>query len=366
MLLGNGDGTFQTERVFSVGNNGPFDIAVGDFDNNGQLDFAAPIAADDLLAVVTFGTQHVSVAAVNDAAIVTGDDIAVVQEAGGIANGTPGIPTDTGDLGSTDADGTADAWNAVTTATASTGGYGTYTITSAGVWVYTLDNTNATVQALNGASTLPDSFTVTTADGTSHTVNVTINAQNDTPVITGTTTGDVEEAGGVNNGTAGIPSDTGNLDSDDVDNPDDSWNAVLAATASIGGYGTYTLSAAGAWAYTLNDNNATVQALEDGETLSDTFAAQTVDGTTQTVTITITGQNDTPALANVDASVSFTETPARSRSTPVLGSRLRMSTTVRLRRRPSRSRPVSWSAICSAPTRPVLRSFWTMTARQAC
>ena len=32
-------------------------------------------------------------------------------------------------------------------------------LTAAGVWIYTLDNNNAAVQALNGGATLTDSFT---------------------------------------------------------------------------------------------------------------------------------------------------------------------------------------------------------------
>ena len=38
-------------------------------------------------------------------------------------------------------------------------------------------------------------------------------------MITGDTTGDVTEAGGVNNGTPGTPTATGDLDAADVDNP---------------------------------------------------------------------------------------------------------------------------------------------------
>ena len=50
--------------------------------------------------------------------------------------------------------------------TASAGGFGSFTMTAAGVWTYTLDNANSAVQALNVGGTLTDSFTVTTADGT--------------------------------------------------------------------------------------------------------------------------------------------------------------------------------------------------------
>ena len=55
-----------------------------------------------------------------------------------------------------------------------------------------------------------------------------------------------------------------------------------------------TLTAAGLWTYTLDDNNAAVQALNAGDTLIDTFTAVTTDGTSQVVTITINGANDAP------------------------------------------------------------------------
>ena len=82
------------------------------------------------------------------------------------------------------------------------------------MWTYTLDNSNAAVQALNAGDTLTDSFTVTTVDGTAQVVTITITGANDAAVISGDTTGDVTEAGGVNNGTPGTPTATGDLDSD--------------------------------------------------------------------------------------------------------------------------------------------------------
>ena len=85
--------------------------------------------------------------------MITGAATGAVTEAGGVANGTPGIPTATGDLNSTDVDNPSDAWTAVGTATASANGYGSYTLTAAGVWTYTLDNSNAAVQALNVGQT---------------------------------------------------------------------------------------------------------------------------------------------------------------------------------------------------------------------
>src|SRR4029077_395428 len=98
---------------------------------------------------------------------------------------------------------------------------------------------------------LTDSFTVTTVDGTSQLVTITINGANDAAVISGVASGSVTEAGGIANGTSGIPVAVGNLDANDVDNPNDAWTAVGTATASANSFGVYTLTAAGHWTYLL-------------------------------------------------------------------------------------------------------------------
>src|SRR5947208_2929523 len=101
-------------------------------------------------------------------------------------------------------------------------------MTAGGVWTYTLDNTKAAVQALNSGATLTDTFTVTTGDGTSHPVTVTINGTNDAAVISGTASGSVVEAGGVANGTPGTPTATGTLTDTDVDNAANTFTAAAA------------------------------------------------------------------------------------------------------------------------------------------
>ena len=159
----------------------------------------------------------------------------------------------------------ANTFQAVATAAASIGGYGTYTVDAAGHWSYTLDNSNPTVQALNDGQSTTDTFSVLTADGTAQTITITINGTNDAAVISGDIVGSVIEAGGVANGTAGTPTVTGNLADTDVDNAADTFQAVATAAASIGGYGTYTVDAAGHWTYTLDNSNPTVQALNDGQ-----------------------------------------------------------------------------------------------------
>ncbi len=152
------------------------------------------------------------------------------------------------------------------------------------------------MQALNVGDTLNDRFTVTTIDGTAQLVTVTINGANDAAVITGDTTGTVTEAGGVANGTPGTSFAVGDLGAADVDNPSDSWTEIETPTLSANGYGTFTIDAAGLWVYILDDDNAAVQALNVGDTLTDTFTAITVDGTSQLVTITIDGANDAAVI----------------------------------------------------------------------
>ena len=61
--------------------------------------------------------------------MISGDATGAVIEAGGVANGTPGTPTATGDLNSTDVDNPGDAWTPVGRRPRRTSGYGTYTLT---------------------------------------------------------------------------------------------------------------------------------------------------------------------------------------------------------------------------------------------
>src|SRR4029077_4152791 len=127
-------------------------------------------------------------------------------------------------------------------------GFGSYTVTAAGVWTYALDNNKVAVQALNVGDTLTHRFIVTTIGGATQVVTITITGANDASVVTGDTAGSVVEA----NGSPGIPTVSGHLDSADPDNPDDAWAEVGTATASTGGFGSYTMTDEGVWSYTLD------------------------------------------------------------------------------------------------------------------
>ena len=151
-----------------------------------------------------------------------------MTEAGGVDNSTPGTPPATGDLNSTDVDNPNDLWVPVNTPLLSQ--FGTYTLTEAGVWTYTLDDDNPAVQARNVGQTLTDTFAAFTVGGTEQLVTITINGADDAADVTGPVTGTVVEAGELNNSNPGTPTATGDLSSSDLDNPNDAWTPVGTTT----------------------------------------------------------------------------------------------------------------------------------------
>ena len=173
--------------------------------------------------------------------------------------------------------------------------FGSYAVTGGGVWTYTLDNSSATVEALNAGGTLVDTFSVFTADGTPQTITISINGRNDSAVISGTISGTIIEAGGVDNSLVNNPSAVGTLTDTDVDNPLNTFTAqgTIATT-----YGTYTMTAGGVWTYTVDNTNAAVEALNVGDALTDTFTVTAQDGTAQAISIAINGRNDNAVITN--------------------------------------------------------------------
>jgi VCBS repeat-containing protein len=151
------------------------------------------------------------------------------------------------------------------------------------------------VQQLNAGDVVHDTLEVTSLDGTATTtIDVTITGSNDAATITGATSGSVTEDAVPNTA-------SGDLNSTDVDNANDSWNVVSSPHATANSYGTYTIDATGHWTYTLDNTNAAVNGLSTGATLTDTFTVTTVDGTSQLVSVTINGHTDVaPRVAPTD------------------------------------------------------------------
>ncbi|MCF2873048.1 VCBS domain-containing protein, partial [Octadecabacter sp. G9-8] len=165
------------------------------------------------------------------------------------------------------------------------GTYGSFDIDADGAWTYTADNTLTAIQSLGAGETLTDSFTVETADGTEETVTVTITGVDDVAVITGDTTGDVTEDEATTLTATGVLSVT-----------DAGEASFVAQSGTVGTYGSFDIDADGVWTYTADNSLTAVQSLADGQTVSDSFTVTTVDGTTETVTVTITGVDDAAVI----------------------------------------------------------------------
>ncbi|MGY4593707.1 VCBS repeat-containing protein [Bradyrhizobium sp. GM22.5] len=138
-----------------------------------------------------------------------------------------------------------------------------------------LNRAAAVIQRVGPGPDLTDTFTVTTVDGTQQIVTVTIDGTNDAAIISGTSSGTVVEAGGVANAIGGTPTVSGTLTDSDVDNAANTFTVAAAGSATDHGYGSYEMTAAGTWTYTLNNSSGAaalvVSSVHVGEHLTDTF-----------------------------------------------------------------------------------------------
>src|SRR5205807_248477 len=122
----------------------------------------------------------------------------------------------------------------------------------------------------------------------------TINGTNDAAVVSSATVALAE--------TNAPLSASGNLTVSDVDDP----SAFIAQTNVAGTYGTFSIAANGALAYTAN---SAYDNLNVGQSLSDTFVVASSDGTTSTVQVTIQGTNDAAVVSAASVSVAETNAP---------------------------------------------------------
>nr|WP_321482738.1 VCBS domain-containing protein [uncultured Cohaesibacter sp.] len=293
---------------------------------------------------------------------VASNDAIAASEAGGIANGTAGLDpsasvspnrlidndtTDTGNFPNKYVFGVTSvetgnngvpASSSVASSSSSSpavivGRYGTFTVGADGSYVYEVDNSNATVEAMRtSGETLVETFSYliknydagnTTVGGLDTAlVTITISGANDTPVAQNDAMTLL----------ANLGAQTGNVLNNDADvdagdtklvtfvkagttaTPD---GVVSGATPVTGSYGTLTINSDGTYSYLVDQNNATVQALAAGTTIAETFSYQMrdTDGAVSvaTLTVTIEGVNDAPVnsypasvTATIDTAFAFT------------------------------------------------------------
>jgi len=282
----------------------------------------------------------------NDAPVAV-NDTGTALEAGGTRNGTAGsnatgnvllndTDVDAGDTPSLNGSVSAIRTGAVegsgtagSVGTGLAGLYGTLTINANGSYIYVVDNSNPAVDALDPGATLIESFNYTVRDrpgGLSDigVLTITITGVNDAP-IANNDTGIAVEAGGTFNGTAGSNA-SGNVISNDRDvDTADGANLVAPPLASVlsirsgdkeglgnagslgaalaGAYGSLTLNANGTYTYEVDNANSTVDALNPGDVLTETFNYTLQDnpgGLTDiaVLTININGVNDAPVASD--------------------------------------------------------------------
>ncbi|RWP80077.1 MAG: RTX toxin, partial [Mesorhizobium sp.] len=221
----------------------------------------------------------VSILGTNDAAIITvngAEDLSVTEKSG-VANGTPGDATASGDLNATDVDNPA----TFNTQTGVAKTYGMFSIDANGTWGYTLNDNNSAVQALNTGGTLHELVTVTTADDTQKVIDITIHGANDAAVLSSASVNLTETNSATDISTSGT------LTVSDVDSP----ATFVAQVGTAGTYGSFGINTAGAWTYAASSAHDEFVA---GQHYTESFDVMSADGTHTSVAIDILGTSDAP------------------------------------------------------------------------
>ncbi|WP_162798493.1 VCBS domain-containing protein [Sulfitobacter sp. SK012] len=187
----------------------------------------------------------------------------------------------------------ADTGDMLTWSGSAIGTYGTFEITAAGIWQYTLSSENA--DSLVEGEVVFDRFLATVTDSSRATdtqeITVTITGTNDVPEIGGVTAGKVTEEDAAATLTTG-----GALTITDVDAGEAVFQVQTGAVGS-NGYGSFDLLANGTWSYSADNSQTAIQALGAGDEVTDSFTAISADGSAnEVVTVTITGTNDVPRM----------------------------------------------------------------------
>ena len=284
-----GEGAFNAETVagsygsLTIDESGNWSYSADNSQNAIQSLGDGDQLTDTLTVQSADGTTHnivITINGTNDAAVISG------TETGAVTEDSAGTLITSGTLSVSDADSGEAAFTAETVS----GNYGSLTIDESGNWSYSADNSQNAIQSLGDGDQLTDTLTVQSADGTTHNIVITINGTNDAAVISGTETGAVTED------SAGTLITSGTLSVSDAD----SGEAAFTAETVSGNYGSLTIDESGNWSYSADNTQSTIQALGDGDQLTDTLTVQSTDGTTHNIVITINGTNDTAVIGGIE------------------------------------------------------------------
>ncbi|WP_283939434.1 retention module-containing protein [Pseudomonas sp. R3.Fl] len=273
---GNGTLTFHGDGSYTFDPGQDFDSLPAGVSRDVTFTYQAK---DDNGALSDPQTITITVTGTNDAAVITGAQVSLNETNAPISTG--------GQLTITDVDSPATFIEQTNVA----GQYGHFTLAADGTWSYTADSA---YNELSVGQSLTDTFTVTSADGTTSSVTVTIDGTNDAAVITGAQVSINETNAPISTG--------GQLTVTDVDSP----ATFIEQTNVAGQYGHFNLAADGTWSYTAD---SAYNQLSVGQSLTDTFTVTSADGTTSSVSVTIDGTNDAAVITGAQVSINETNAP---------------------------------------------------------
>ena len=198
----------------------------------------------------------------------------------------------------------SDTLGATTTAGSKTGIYGTLAVTAAGIWTYTPKA--ASIQSLAFGATFTENLTLN-----ENTYTFTINGTNDAATITGTKTASINESTTVVTGALAVSGTLGITDTDGETTFRGFWNdtAKTIGDSYAGTYGTFTFNHdSKKWTYSTNESS--IKGLKAGENVTETATIVTKDGSSDTITVTLKGTNDTVTFGGTSTGSLIEDTDA--------------------------------------------------------
>ncbi|MFA0027289.1 VCBS domain-containing protein, partial [Vibrio breoganii] len=178
------------------------------------------------------------------------------------------------------------------------GAYGQFSVDKdTGAWTYTLDNAHH--QAMRQGEKHIETMMVVVSDEhgstSSQQVRVVVTGTNDIPTITGQSTGAVVED--ATNPTLTVD---GTLIIKDVDTGESFFKPQTIHST----HGVVVIDDHGHWTFTANNHHHDIQALGQGDTLTEVVTVTSKDGTAhQDITITIHGNNDVPTIRGMSKGI---------------------------------------------------------------
>ncbi len=140
--------------------------------------------------------------------------------------------------------------------------------------------------SLNNSDSLIDTFSYAATDGNGNfdttTLRITILGVDDPPVVA-LDAGDITEDDLPNNVTGNVLANDSDPEAQSLSVATvDGSRRSTSASRLLGTYGSLTLGSDGSYTYLLDNGNPLVDALDDGDTLTESFAYEATDGTGST------------------------------------------------------------------------------------